>query len=231
MAVLPIRSYDETSNPTTVGVDLHNSGDYVDLLSSSGLITVRSYWSQVELEFCAITVSLAQIILNNSGYRSNYTILAFPRSTSSALYRSDDNTPSGTASGGYEIHKYNTLIYKYGGVDYILFLNGNLVGDSSGYATPHGVFDLPLYSNFADVLRDFHVTRAAGNITYRLTNCTTTGPSSASIGSVVNAPLQFTAGYTILNPDTDIAVTNNGVAVPFTYAGNTITFTMPDPET
>lgn len=68
-------------------------------------------------------------------------------------------------------------------------------------------------------------------ITYRLTNCTApTAPSEAAAGDTVTVPLSFTSGYGIVNPSSDIYVTNNGVLVPSTYFDGTLTFTMPDPS-
>lgn len=67
-------------------------------------------------------------------------------------------------------------------------------------------------------------------ITYRLTNATTTGPNEATIGDTVTVPLQFTEGYGIVNPTTDVYVTNNGVVVPSQYSNGVLTFTMPDPS-
>lgn len=68
-------------------------------------------------------------------------------------------------------------------------------------------------------------------ITYRLTNCTSpTAPTEATVGDTVNVIPQFTAGYGVVNPTSDVYVTCNGVLVPSTYANGTLTFTMPDPS-
>lgn len=68
-------------------------------------------------------------------------------------------------------------------------------------------------------------------ITYRLTNCTApSAPTEASVGDTVNVPLQFTTGYGIVNPSSDVYVTNNGVVVPSQYSDGVLTFTMPDPS-
>lgn len=67
-------------------------------------------------------------------------------------------------------------------------------------------------------------------ITYRDTNATHSGPDSASPGDVVSVDYTFADGYGIVNPSTDIYVTNNGVIVPSSYSNGTLTFTMPDPS-
>lgn len=68
-------------------------------------------------------------------------------------------------------------------------------------------------------------------ITYRLTNCTApSAPTGAAIGDTVTVPFQFTSGYGIVNPSSDVYVTNNGVVVPSQYSNGVLTFTMPDPS-
>lgn len=68
-------------------------------------------------------------------------------------------------------------------------------------------------------------------ITYRLTNCTApTAPAEAAIGATVTVSFQFTTGYGIVNPSSDVYVTNNGVVIPSSYANGMLTFTMPDPS-
>lgn len=68
-------------------------------------------------------------------------------------------------------------------------------------------------------------------ITYRLTNCSIdSAPTKAAVGDTVTVQLSFTSGYGIVNPSSDVYVTNNGVLVPSTYADGTLTFIMPDPS-
>lgn len=81
-----------------------------------------------------------------------------------------------------------------------------------------------LFPSYNDALAAINVP-----ITYRLTNCTAPlAPTSAVVGSIVNVPISFQSGYGIVNPESDIYVTNNGVIVPSTYSNNTLTFTMPN---
>lgn len=71
-------------------------------------------------------------------------------------------------------------------------------------------------------------------ITYYPTNVTLNGPAEAAVGDTVNVNCTFPTGYTMKNPTSggDIRVTNNGVAVPYTWdnTNKRITFTMPDPS-
>lgn len=68
-------------------------------------------------------------------------------------------------------------------------------------------------------------------ITYRLTNCTApSAPTEAVIGDTVTVSLQFSSGYGIVNPSSDVYVTNNGVVVPSQYSNGVLTFTMPNPS-
>lgn len=65
-------------------------------------------------------------------------------------------------------------------------------------------------------------------ITYRLTNCTApNAPVKAPGGVTVEVPLVFSEGYDIVNPSSDVYVTNNGVVIPSQYSDGVITFTMP----
>lgn len=92
------------------------------------------------------------------------------------------------------------------------------------YVDDEGVAPLPI----AALVQEFgHFTYP---ITYRLTNATSNGPSEAAVGDTVNVGLSFPEGYGIVNPSSDVYVTNNGVIVPSSYVNGTLTFTMPDPS-
>lgn len=69
-------------------------------------------------------------------------------------------------------------------------------------------------------------------ITYHYTDSTVSGPSEAAIGDTVTVSAVPDVGYGITDTSTQILVTNNDVAVPYTWdaANNRITFTMPDPS-
>lgn len=65
-------------------------------------------------------------------------------------------------------------------------------------------------------------------ITYRLTNCTApSAPQYATTGDTVTIDFTFPSGYSIVNPNSDVYVTNNGVIVPSTYSNGVLTFVMP----
>lgn len=69
-------------------------------------------------------------------------------------------------------------------------------------------------------------------ITYHYTNSTVTGPSEAAVGETVAVSAVSDVGYGITDASTQILVTNNDVAVPYTWdaTNQRITFTMPDPS-
>lgn len=88
-----------------------------------------------------------------------------------------------------------------------------------------------IYDNIEDALLAIKVYLGlAAPITYRVTNARHSGPEYGTIGEVVNVSCSFPEGYGIVNPSTDVYVTNNGVLIPSTYSNGTLTFTMPDPS-
>ncbi len=68
-------------------------------------------------------------------------------------------------------------------------------------------------------------------ITYSYTNSTVSGPTEAAIGDTVIVSAVPDVDYGITDASSQIIVTNNDVAVPYTWdaANQRITFTMPDP--
>ena len=69
-------------------------------------------------------------------------------------------------------------------------------------------------------------------ITYHYTNSTVSGPSEAVVGDTVIVSAVPDVGYGITDASTQIIVTNNDIAVPYTWdaVNQRITFTMPDPS-
>lgn len=67
-------------------------------------------------------------------------------------------------------------------------------------------------------------------ITYHYTNSVLSGPSEAAVGDTVTVSAVPDVGYGITDASTQILVTNNDVAVPYTWdaANQRITFTMPE---
>lgn len=89
--------------------------------------------------------------------------------------------------------------------------------------------DLDYFTSYEDMIAAFY-SSGSYPIVYRNTNCASSGPTEASVGDVVQVSYSFPDGYGIVNPSTDIYVTNNGVVVPSSYVNGTLTFTMPDPS-
>lgn len=110
-------------------------------------------------------------------------------------------------------------------------LNESITSDMTGiYA---GLTPITSTADLVETLNAYDVRPVSSEfeITYRLTNCSApTAPQSARVGDTVTVPLQFTSGYGIVNPSSDIYVTNNGVIIPSQYSNGVLTFTMPDPS-
>lgn len=93
------------------------------------------------------------------------------------------------------------------------------------------VVTVPLYNNVQDFIDEVYRGALTYPITYRLTNCSApSAPTEEAVGNTVNVDFAFPEGYGIVNPSSDIYVTNNGVVVPSSYANGRLTFTMPDPS-
>lgn len=94
---------------------------------------------------------------------------------------------------------------------------------------------LPLYNSLEDILLDadsmFPASPTSYPITYYYTNSTINGPSEAAIGDTVTVTAVPDVDYGITDASTQILVTNNDIAIPYTWdaTNNRITFTMPDP--
>lgn len=145
-------------------------------------------------------------------------------------------------------YSYNTAVitshsYATNGFDYVqnktlemrsdsngLYVNEDWLytTDGSTHISDEVLIDTDIYSSYSEAIQNI-IGRYP--ITYRLTNCTTpSAPTEAIVGYEVNVTPQFTPGYGVVNPASDVYVTCNGVLVPSTYANGTLTFTMPDPS-
>lgn len=102
-------------------------------------------------------------------------------------------------------------------------------------------YTLPTSTGYEVILDLFESEEAARNallpvitypITYSSSNSTVSGPSEAAVGDTVTVSAVPDVGYGITDASTQILVTNNDVAVPYTWdaANQRITFTMPDPS-
>lgn len=88
------------------------------------------------------------------------------------------------------------------------------------------------FTSFEDMVSNFPLPVETYPITYSYTNATVSGPSEAAIGDTVTVSAVPDVDYGITDASTQILVTNNDVAVPYTWdsVNNRITFTMPDPS-
>lgn len=150
----------------------------------------------------------------------------------------------GTTSGCYWLHPYSQVsdakIYlpssrllqlpdvysNYGleivnGIPVCNYMSNDFIG-SSGQTQ---VIDMLLTSSLITI----NQTPSQYPIQYQQTNCTLSGPDEAAVGDTVTVSCTFPEGYGIANPSSSILVTNNGVAIDYTYSNGVITFTMPDP--
>lgn len=140
----------------------------------------------------------------------------------------DGVTSYSVSSGSNSIITINNVQY-YGMLYYISadHYTGSDVTSSS--FTVSGVYTILNTCEEAVIQSGVHGIRQP--ITYRLTNCTApSAPTEAVIGDTVTVPLQFSSGYGIVNPSSDVYVTNNGVVVPSQYSNGVLTFTMPNPS-
>lgn len=200
------------------------------------------------LEFCQTLeqYQFARVTARSGVTRFLSSVIVPPATASLAFY--DDNGSLGSVTiyplpNNFPIHVGGTLCdvqYRYSVV------NNGFVNESVGTERGKYRYGTYSYSNFVSYeMADGYVLSPSleailleadllyGNrfpITYRLTNATTTGPNEATVGDTVTVPLQFTTGYGIVNPATDVYVTSNGVAVPSQYSNGVLTFTMPDPS-
>lgn len=214
MGVLPID--DSTSAPADVYNRLKSLGEYRAI--AGGLYSNRLYFGNKSLEFCRISNNLFTSIVGNP---SNFAIIAAPSSDSDVLFRVEITN----ASSSSNIQTYSTMVYQ----GYLILINGNYPFTDGSFAVS-GIYDIPEINDFDTVVSTIGLKRVVNNITYRDTNCTHSGPTEAIIGDTVTVNYTFPEGYGIVNPSSDVYVTNNGVLIPSTYANGTLTFTMPDPS-
>lgn len=110
------------------------------------------------------------------------------------------------------------------------------ITDSYGtyYKTQYGLGTnslVDVYDSLALALEALGIYEPLYPITYSYTNSTVSGQSEAAIGETVVVSAVPDVDYGITDASTQIIVTNNDVAVPYTWdaVNKRITFTMPDP--
>lgn len=105
------------------------------------------------------------------------------------------------------------------------------VADEFLYASSgllNGTIEVDLFDNRDEAERAIGATTLYP-ITYHYTNSVVSGPSEAAVGDAVTVSAVPDVGYGITDATTQILVTNDDVAVPYTWdaATNRIMFTMP----
>lgn len=95
-----------------------------------------------------------------------------------------------------------------------------------------GLYDnLTPFTSINDILTTAPYIVDRYSITYHYTNSTVSGPSEAAVGDTVVVSAVPDVDYGITDASSQISVTNDDVAVPYTWdaANQRITFTMPQP--
>lgn len=191
------------------------------------------------IEMVRISTRLSAELSNTDINRIyNYAIIGKPISNVS-LYRYRIDTRNGAyGSPPGEVSLVNTTSISYQGGQYLVYFQGtgttldSVTTPNFASVIANGIYQQEPLDSFSAVISALNlVPYNRFPITYRLTNCTApSAPTEAVVGDTVTVPLSFNSGYGIVNPSSDIYVTNNGVLVPSSYSDNILTFTMPDPS-
>ncbi len=128
-------------------------------------------------------------------------------------------------------HPANSIFYYLGTSNVKCeFLYTNFTNETySEYIAPSSA-RFTYYNYFTSYQEAYNAIHGNKPIVYRDTNCSHNGPDSSVVGDTVTVNYTFPEGYGIVNPSSDIYVTNNGIVVPSSYVNGTLTFTMPDPS-
>lgn len=118
-------------------------------------------------------------------------------------------------------------------VDGMYFHNANAAGEVS-FPTTQAISAFEPFDTYENALYALtHYSPIVSYpITYHYTNSTVSGPAEAAVGDTVTVSAVPDVGYGITDASTQIIVTNNDIAVPYTWdaVNQRITFTMPDPS-
>lgn len=177
-------------------------------------------------------ISSGNTLISSAGFEvgaSGIAKIVYVRTSNRNMYYMVSNTNNFVAYACYNSESVSSI--------QINNLNGNLyitngailsspVSDSSGLTQFNSISDAVLACD--DGIWSDTQTYP---ITYSYTNSTVSGPAEAAIGDTVIVSAVPNVDYGITDASSQIIVTNNDVAVPYTWdaANNTITFTMPDP--
>lgn len=189
------------------------SGTTYDITSYHGYIT------STENIYCGLLR-----ISGNNGYR--YGTLMLSMASFSQRYTntySHQSTTSGTSTASL-VTGYNDL-YGYLVTDY------NEAYNSAGVINSIITY-VPVYDDVQTFIDEVYSGALHYPITYSYTNSTVSGPDEAAVSNTVTVSAVPDNNYGITDPESQILVTNNDVAVSYNWnpSTNTITFVMPDPS-
>lgn len=209
------------SNNATTDIEyipMSDSDVYFSLISDA-----TSYIHDCAVNGASTGEKVAKFVLL-ANHPFSYTLFSSLEGSYESLngYKSETATSQILKFGNY--HYHSLLVFTTAGA-FTASSVANYVEAGTGYYTDTHTTVLSAISDYGIVPSDVYP------ITYRLTNCTApSAPTEAVIGDIVNISLQFTSGYGIVNPSSDVYVTNNGVVIPSQYSNGILTFTMPDPS-
>lgn len=132
----------------------------------------------------------------------------------------------------YNINNQSFFVIEYNG--HLYYAAPVTTNDSGVKEALVGIYNDTKYATISDGLADSSIRPIvqAYSITYHYTNSTVSGPTEAAVGDTVTVSAVPDVGYGITDASAQILVTNNDIAVPYTWdaANQRITFTMPDPS-
>lgn len=182
-------------------------------IQSNGLVVYRQVSTDPQNDSAFISANDTRTVV---AFYGTHRVIASERVMSGTLSYFSDSVRGSieVASTGVQHTRY-----KYG------YSNVNLTYDFTILA------GIQPYNSLKEVLDAFdELFGIIYPITYRPTNCSFPGaPVEALVGDTVIVPVSFPDGYGLAN-ESNIYVTNNGVAIPSTYSNGQLTFTMPDPS-
>lgn len=169
--------------------------------------------------------------LYNSNYPINYCYILYAKSNTS-ITRWIYNQSLGERVLEYSPWTGNVVTYNNN-----QYLIATPSFNTNEYFVTTGCWnDCPVYSSIDDFFAIEQPIVYTGSVAYPITysssNSTVSGPTEAAVDDTVTVSAVPDVGYGITDASTQILVTNNDIAVPYTWdaTNNRITFTMPDPS-
>lgn len=192
--------------------------------------------------------SMADDILNNGfkffsgdvygGAREDLYFAVSSNNYRIAFYEIDTTTHSGYCKYGFAYHATSGY---YIAQNFATSYDGITIA-TEATTEEFGLKAAGVYRKISDYIIDFYNSEEEAKsaigwyntypITYSYTNSIVLGPSEATVGSTVVVSAIPDTGYGITDTTSQIIVTNNDIAVPYTWDASTqqISFTMPDPS-